>query len=78
MEIRYSDGRTATVDTEAEARRILDAEYPDAEYGEWESDGQDAAGRDRSRMLVWSDAETAGDAGTGDDGSHACAEIVRS
>jgi len=78
MEIRYSDGRTVAVETENEARVILEAEYPEAVYGYgWEPCSRSSGGRDTDRLLVWADEETAGPLGTGDDGAYAVASIVR-
>ena len=77
MEIRYSDGRTITVETEDEARAILDAEYPGAVYGdEWEPLDRSTCRRATDRLLVWATEEDAGQAGTGDGGQHAAASIV--
>jgi hypothetical protein len=73
MIIEYANGTMTRVDDEADARRILDQEYPDAVYGEWEEDRYG----ERFRRLVWEDEDDAGEPGTGDDGSNAVAEIVR-
>ena len=78
MEIRYSDGRRTVVGGEEEARAALDAEYPDAVYGDaWEPHNRPASGRDTDRLLVWASEDDAGEPGTGDDGSHAVASMVR-
>ena len=67
MKIKYSDGRESEVENEDEARESLDGEYSEAEYGDWEQNG-DAP----ERMLVWEDAESA----ENDDGANAVAEII--
>jgi len=68
MKINYTDGRTVEVANEDEAREILDAQYPAAEYGDWQQSGYAP-----ERMLVWVDS----DAADLDDGANAVAEIVK-
>jgi len=72
MRIEYNNGKVVEVDNEDEAIKILDQEFPDAVYGDWEYNE-----RAHQRMLVWENEEIAGEPGTGDDGSHAVAEIVK-
>lgn len=71
MTIEYQDGRKQEVENVEQAMEILVEEYPDAEYGVWEYNEPT-----RQRMLVWENEEIAGEPGTGDDGSHAIAEII--
>jgi len=78
MHIEYANGRQIEVDNEDEAREILEKEYPDAVFcDQWElhhhapDDGHEVM-----RLLVWENEEIAGEPGTGDDGSHAIAEII--
>lgn len=71
MTIEYQDGRKREVVTVEQAMEILAEEYPDAVYGNWEYNEPE-----RQRMLVWENEEIAGEPGTGDDGSHAVAEII--
>jgi len=52
--------------TEDQARELIEREYPDAQYGEWEMTWCSA------RLLVWADAMAA----AGDDGGDAVAEIL--
>jgi hypothetical protein len=66
MKIKYSHGETVRVSDEDGAREIIDNQYPDAFYGEWEQ--ADCC----SRMLVW---ETELDS-INDDGSNAICEII--
>lgn len=68
MKINYTDGRTVEVANEDEAREILDAQYPEAEYADWQQSGYAP-----ERMLVWEDS----DAADNDDGANAVAEIVK-
>jgi hypothetical protein len=71
--ISYADGRRRETEAEAEAIRIISAEYPDAVYGDWEESGYT-----RPRRLVWAtEADSEGPDGLGDGGAHAVAEIIR-
>jgi len=73
MIIRYANGRLVDVENEAEARSILDAEYPDAVYhDEWEPESPGT-----ERLLVWENDDDAGPLGFGDGGQNAVASIVR-
>lgn len=72
MRIKYQDGRNHEVKNEDAAMTILGSEFPDEVYGDWEQDTPD-----RRRMLVWENEEIAGELGTGDDGSHAIAAILK-
>lgn len=69
--IEYVDGRKVECESEEEAREIIENEYPEAVFCEWQ--WNDPA---RQRMLVWENEEIAGVPGNGDDGSHAVAEIL--
>lgn len=71
MEIRHADGKREPVESLDEAIEILENLYPDVVFGEW-----DPIGIEGGRMLVWEDETSAGVLGSGDDGSHAIAEIV--
>ena len=66
--ISYSDGREIECQSESLAREEIEAEYPDAEYGDdWEPyDGGE-------RMLVWADEDDS----LGDSGVNAIASIHR-
>ena len=68
MRIEYANGRKTEVDNEDAAREIIDAKYPDAEYGDWQQSGYAPA-----RMLIWADAASAVE----DDGQHAVAAIYK-
>lgn len=67
--IDYTDGRTADADTYDEAIEILEAEYPDLEYGH---DGDLTEGG--TRTLCWACEDDA----QNDDGARAVASIVQS
>lgn len=71
MTIEYQDGRKQEVENVEQAMEILVEGFPDAVYGNWEYNEPE-----RQRMLVWANEEIAGEPGTGDDGSHAIAEII--
>lgn len=70
--IEYQDGRKEECDSEEEAVEILEKEFPDAFFGSWEYNEPS-----KQRMLVWENEEIAGESGSGDDGSHAVAEILK-
>ena len=70
-QISYQNGKTEDVESEEEAIEILEKQYPDAVFGDWEYNE-----KAHQRMLVWENEEIAGEPGTGDDGSHAIAEII--
>lgn len=72
MTIEYQNGEQRDVENEDQARDILEAKYPDAVFGDWEYNEPE-----RQRMLVWENGEIAGEPGTGDDGSHAIAAIIK-
>jgi hypothetical protein len=59
------------VSSEEAAKEMLTKEYPDIVFGEWEYNT-----KEHQRMLAWENEEIAGEPGTGDDGSHAIAEII--
>lgn len=65
-------GLSIEVESEDMAREILETEYPDAIFGDWEYNEPE-----NQRMLVWENEEIAGEPGIGDDGSHAIAVIRR-
>ena len=69
--IRYQNGNEEECESEEQAIETLEKEYPDAVFGDWEYNE-----RTHQRMLVWENEEIAGEPGTGDDGSHAVAEII--
>lgn len=70
-QISYQNGRTEDVDSEEEAIEILEKQYPEAVFCDWEYNDPS-----KQRMLAWENEEIAGEPGTGDDGSHAIAEII--
>ena len=77
MTIEYANGEKIEVESMTEAEEIIEAAYPDAVYAEqWDSRGW-KGDVELERLLVWENEEIAGEPGTGDDGSHAIAEIVR-
>ena len=59
------------VDSEEQAIEMLTKEYPDIVFSDWQYNT-----RTHQRMLAWENEEIAGEPGTGDDGSHAIAEII--
>jgi len=68
MKIEYQNGKVEDVENEDAAKDIIEAEYPDAVYGDdWEQINEY-----RRRLLVWENEDAAEE----DDGSHAIAEIV--
>lgn len=77
MHIEYANGRTVEVENEDEAREILEREYPDVVFcDQWELHHCASDDHEVMRLLVWENEEIAGEPGSGDDGSHAIAEIV--
>jgi hypothetical protein len=72
MIIEFQNGEHRDVENEDQARDILEKLYPDAVFGDWEYNEPE-----RQRMLVWENEEIAGEPGTGDDGSHAIAAIIK-
>ena len=76
MKIEYANGNETEVENEEEAREIIEKQYPDAVYGDcWEPRGWKGE-IELERLLIWENEEIAGEPGTGDDGSHAVAEII--
>lgn len=72
VRIEYADGSIKTCDDVFDAEIEIENSYPDAVYGDWiRMDGDHPY-----RKLVWENEDIAGEPGTGDDGSHAIAEIV--
>lgn len=71
-EIRYSNGKRLTVydSEEDDFYSVIEADYPDAEYGDWEQVSLDGK---LERMLVWENEEDSED----DDGSNAVASVHR-
>ena len=69
--IEYQNGKNEECESEEQAVEVLEKQYPEAVFGEWEYNEPT-----RQRMLVWENAEEAGEPGSGDDGSHAVAEIL--
>jgi hypothetical protein len=69
--ISYQNGKTEEVESAEDAVEILGNQYPEAVFGEWEYNEPS-----KQRMLVWENEEIAGEPGSGDDGSHAVAEII--
>lgn len=70
--IEYQDGRTEKCESEEQAIEILEKQYPEAVFSSWEYNEPS-----KQRKLVWENEEDAGEPGSGDDGSHAVAEILR-
>jgi hypothetical protein len=75
--INYPNGAvTECIDLDDATARI-DAEYPNAVYGPWDSDGENDECQPMERMLVWANEEDAGPEGLGDCGANSCCEIAR-
>jgi len=76
-QIKWSDGRTQTVETLDEAMEVFGGQAVYCDNGDTSSVPSDREIDDAGRILVWASEEDAGQAGLGDAGQHAIAQITR-